>query len=175
MSGDLNFGNDYCRKFQLTPKPLDHQGSDLFSHFGYTQLIDIPTRISRNCTSLIDLVFVDRIDDVVVHGTIPGPADHEGVFTSFTTISSRPKPRKIKIFDYDNTDLTGLNNHLDSIDWKQLVYNRPTADQPSAMSDILTDALNKFVPTKFVTTRHNDQPWTNARTRQLLRKKEPQL
>ena len=67
-------------------------------------------------------------DDVVVHGTIPGPADHEGVFASFTTISNKPKPRQIKLFDYDNTDLTGLFKHLENVDWKQLVYSRPTKE-----------------------------------------------
>ena len=111
------------------------------ANYGFDQLIDIPTRFSQNCTSLIDPIFVDRIDDVVVHGTIPGPADHEGVFVSFTTISSKPKPRQIKLFDYDNTDLTGLFKHLENVDWKHLVYSRPTKEQPSAMSAILTDSL----------------------------------
>ena len=39
------------------------------------------------------------------------------------------------------------------------------------MSKILTSALNKFVPVKNVTIRHNDQPWVNSYTRLLLRKK----
>ena len=36
---------------------------------------------------------------------------------------------------------------------------------------ILTEALNRFVPTKTFKAHTNDQPWTNAHTRRLLRKK----
>ena len=171
ISGDLNFGNIYSKKLVLDPKPLDHEASDLYATYGYTQLIDIPTRISKNCTSLIDLIFSSRLDDVVIHGTIPGPADHEGVFVSFTTISTKPKPRMIKLYDYDNTDTAGLNDYLDNIDWKEKVYNLATKEQPIAMATLLTDALNKFVPQKTFKAHSNDQPWTNVHTRQLLRKK----
>ena len=41
-----------------------------------TQIIDIPTRFSQKCASLIVLIYVCKIDDVMAHGTINGPADH---------------------------------------------------------------------------------------------------
>ena len=62
IASDLNFGNCYCKSPILEPKPLDSAGSDLFSSFGFTQLIDIPTRITENTTSLIDLFFEMNID-----------------------------------------------------------------------------------------------------------------
>ena len=37
--------------------------------------------------------------------------------------------------------------------------------------NILTEAFALFVPTKVVTIKPNDQPWTNSYTRLLLRKK----
>ena len=171
ISGDLNFGNIYNKKFVLNPKPLDHEASDLYATHGFTQLIDIPTRISRDSSSLIDLIFSSRLDDIIIHGTIPGPADHEGVFVSFNTISCKPKSRMIKLYDYDHTDISGLNNYLDNVDWQEKVYNLPTKEQPSAMASLLTEALNRFVPTKTFKAHTNDQPWTNAHTRRLLRKK----
>ena len=45
ISSDLNFGNCYCKSPILEPKLLDSAASDLFSSFGFTQLIDIPMRI----------------------------------------------------------------------------------------------------------------------------------
>ena len=50
MSGDLNFGNCYCKIPILNPKPLDASAPDLFSRFGFQQLIDIPT-CARNGNS----------------------------------------------------------------------------------------------------------------------------
>ena len=171
ISGDLNFGNIYNRKYILAPKPLDHDACDLFARNGFSQLIDIPTRFSKNSVSLIDLIFSDRLDDIIVHGTIPGPADHEGVFVSFSTISTKQKQRTIKHYDYENTDIAGLFQHLDGIDWQGMVYSLPTINQPGAMSDILTNALNTYVPIISFIARDNDQPWSNALTRRLLRKK----
>ena len=52
-----------------------------------------------------------------------------------------------------------------------MVYSLPTINQPGAMSDILTNALNTYVPIISFITRDNDQPWSNALTRRLLRKK----
>ena len=95
LTGDLNFGNSYCKTPYLPPKPLDSEACDLFAAHGLSQLIDIPTRYALNSISLIDLIFVSRPDDVVSHGTIAGPADHEAVFVSFSTISARPKPKTV--------------------------------------------------------------------------------
>ena len=55
---DLNFGNSFCKFPKLNPKPLDSHAPDLFQSFGYNQLIDVPTRLTLDTTSLIDLCFV---------------------------------------------------------------------------------------------------------------------
>ena len=171
LTGDLNFGNLYCKEPILNPKPLDYEACDLFASNGMTQIIDIPTRFSQTCASLIDLIYVSKIDDVMAHGTINGPADHEGVFCSFTTLCSKPKARTIQIYDYENVDLVALFAYLDKIDFQESVFNLNVIDQPSALSNILINALKKFVPCKSYTARALDQPWSTAKTRQLLRKK----
>ena len=48
VSGDLNFGNIYSRKLPTAHQPLDHNASDLYVTYGFTQIIDIPTRFSKN-------------------------------------------------------------------------------------------------------------------------------
>ena len=76
---DFNFGNCYCLEPQLDFKPLDNEAPELFSSYNFTQLIDIPTRVSRRTLSLIDLVFVDSHDLVEEYGILPEIADHAGV------------------------------------------------------------------------------------------------
>ena len=66
---DMNFGNSYCKSPILTPKPLDDSAPELFQSFGYSQMIDIPTRITDSTTSLIDLIFVHLVDNITCHGT----------------------------------------------------------------------------------------------------------
>ena len=93
IASDLNFGNCYCKYPILPPKPLDSVAPDLFSSFGFQQLIDIPTRITAISISLIDLIFVNKPDDIICHGTIPKIADHDGTVVSFNTKSNKPKQK----------------------------------------------------------------------------------
>ena len=51
--------------------------------FGFSQLIDIPTRMTQTTTALIDLLFVSNVDSIQSHGCLPNIADHEGIFVSF--------------------------------------------------------------------------------------------
>ena len=62
---------------------MDSLAPELFSSHGFIQLIDIPTRVTSSCTSLIDLIFVTDQDSIKSHGTLPKIADHEGTFVSF--------------------------------------------------------------------------------------------
>ena len=55
ITSDLNFGNCYSKNPVLAHKPLDATAPDVFSSYGFSQLIDIPTRIIEDTVSLIDL------------------------------------------------------------------------------------------------------------------------
>ena len=110
IASDLNFGNCYCKNPVLAPKPLDSTAPDLFSSYGFNQLIDIPTRVTENTISLIDLIFSDQLDDIICHGTLPKIADHDGVIVSFNTKCEKQKPKTKIIYDYNNTDVNELIN-----------------------------------------------------------------
>ena len=58
ISSDLNYGNCYSVDPVLPFKPLDNAASQLFSSFGFKQLIDVLTQVTTNTMSLIDLVYV---------------------------------------------------------------------------------------------------------------------
>ena len=89
ISSDLNFGNCYCKNPILNPKPLDSDAPDLFSSYGFQQLIDIPTRTTETSLSLIDLFFIVNPENVICHGTLPRIADHDGIIVSFNIKSKK--------------------------------------------------------------------------------------
>ena len=171
LASDLNFGNCFCKNPVLSPKPLDSSAPDLFESYGFKQLIDIPTRVTLNSVSLIDLIFTNRIDDIVCHGTLPKIADHEGIMVSLNTKSIRHKQKTRIIYDYQNADEAGLIKYIKEYDFENTVFNLPTVNQTVAYTQILQDAFAKFVPSKTVFIRNTDQPWCNNFTRLLLRKK----
>ena len=93
IASDLNFGNCYSKYPILDPKPLDSSAPDLFSSYGYNQMIDIPTRITETTVSLIDLFFINNVENVICHGTLSKIADHDGVIVSFNSKITKP-PQK---------------------------------------------------------------------------------
>ena len=168
---DMNFGNCYSKSPILTPKPLDSFAPELFQSFGFSQVIDIPTRVTEQTTSLIDLIFVSCIDNITSHGTLGKIADHDGIFITFQCSQEKQKPKTKIVYDYSNVDQDGLCKFINSVDFNNIVFSKPLSQQAELFTDILTTAFSKFVPCKTVVFRPRDQPWTNTYTRLLLRKK----
>ena len=171
IASDLNFGNTYCKFPILAPKPLDNSAPDLFSGFGFTQLIDIPTRVTADTISLIDLIFTFNTDNIQSFGTLPRIADHEGVFVSFHCHRNKTKNVSRIIHDFKNADEEGLIKFLKTFDFQSAVFSKPIINQAEAFSNILSEAVAKFVPTKEIIIKPTDQPWTNSYTKLLIRKK----
>ena len=171
IASDLNYGNCYCKHPILNQKPLDSKAPDLFSSYGLTQLIDIPTRVTEHSITLIDLIYVNKPDDIDCHGTLPQIADHDGVLISFNTKAEKESPKTKIIYDYNNADINGLIDYIKQFDFQTSVFSQPVEIQTQLYTDILADAFSKFVPSKTITLRPTDQPWCNAYTRLLLRKK----
>ena len=165
LASDFNFGNTYCKIPALSPKPLDNTAPELFASYGLSQLIDIPTRITAKCTSLIDLIFCRNIDNIQCHGTLPPIADHEGTFVAFHCILDKTKPVTKNIFDYKNLDENALLQFIKSYDFETAVFSKPVTEQAEAMTNILTTAFQQFVPSKTIVIRVSDQPWVNSYTR----------
>ena len=172
IASDLNFGNSYCKYPVLAPKPLDKSAPDLFNSFGCSQLIDIPTRITSETTSLVDLIFVFNTDNIQNHGTLPRIADHEGTFVSFHCNKNKSKNVTKTIYDFKNVDELGLINFIKNYDFESAVFSKPVFDQAKIFTNILAEAVATFIPTKQVVLKSIDQPWTNSYTRLLLRKKK---
>ena len=171
LASDLNFGNIYCKFPALCPKPLDNTAPELFATYGLSQLIDIPTRITNNSTSLIYLIFCRNTDNVRCHGTLPPIADHEGTFISFHCTLDKSKPVTKSIFDYKNLDENALLQYIKSYNFETVVFSKPVTEQAESMTRVLTTAFQQFVPSKTIIVRVTDQPWVNSYTRLLLRKK----
>ena len=171
LASDLNFGNIYCKHPFLQPKPLDDSAPELFESFGFSQIIDIPTRVTKTTTSLIDLIFCLNIDSITCHGTLPQIADHDGTFVSFHCIKVKPKVKTRKVFDYKNLNENDLLEYIKNIDFDGIVFSKPVVQQADAITEILSSAFEKFVATKTVVIRSTDPPWVNSYTRLLLRKK----
>ena len=171
VSSDLNWGNCFSVDPILPFKPLDNEASQVFSIFGFTQVIDVPTRVTHYTTSLIDLVFVDSMQYVEEFGTLPQIADHDGTLLCLNITQQQNKIKQKKVFDYKNTDIDGLIKFIKEFDFSKAVFDFPVKDQPQKFTDTLKSIIKTYVPEKTICLKPNTVPWCNTYTRLLLRKK----
>ena len=177
ICGDLNFGDVYNFHGGLNGKSLDNTAAPLFLEKGFVELIDIPTRKVGMSTSLIDLIFVNKTDDVVLTATTPPIADHCGTLISMNTLTFKKPPKKFIKYDYDTANWEGieatlqpLNNKFqydDSIELSQEAVDKMAAEFCETLIKIRDD----HVPHKSVTIYEKDKPWLDNTTRRKLTKK----
>ena len=171
LVGDMNFGNCYCKDPELSQKPLDSTAAPLYAGYGYSQLIDIPTRITNDTISLIDLFFVQSESLVTEHGTLPQIADHEGVIVCFGVNRSIKKVYRKLIHDYSKADVEGLLKYVKEYNFETTIFSSPLEQQALLYTEVLKEVFDKFVPQKWVVIRPGSIPWCNRYTRLLMRKK----
>ena len=167
----MNFGNCYCNDPILPHKPLDFAAPDLFSTYGYVQLIDIPTRVTNSTISLIDTIHVSSEDLVLEYGTLPQIADHEGIVLCLDVDRSKRVNCSRTLFDYCNADVEGLEKYIKEFDFQTSVFNLPFDQQAEKFIKVLEKAFNQFIPKKTIFIKDNSPPWCNKYTRLLIRKK----
>ena len=170
LLGDYNFGSVYAANMNLNPLPLDSKAPDMFLERGFYQQIDLPTRQVRLSSSLIDLIFADKIDNIVLTGLLPPLSDHCGTLISVNTLSFKQKPKKFKQYQYEDANWKKIKdafNELNDMDYQGDV---------DTLADLFTRRLVKArddcVPSKEVTIYSKDKPWFNNQVRSKLRKSQ---
>ena len=177
ICGDLNFGDVYNFHGGLKGKPLDSIAAPMFMEKGFIELIDIPTRKIGMSTSLIDLIYVNKTDDVVLTATTPPIADHSGTFISMNTMTFKKPPKNFIKYDYDAANWDGIEEKLQLLNNKfqyddSIELCQGTIDKMALeFSETLIKIKNDHVPHKSVTIHEKDKPWLDSTTRKKLTKK----
>ena len=168
VCGDMNFGNCYNCYGGLNVRSLDDKAAPIFLEKNLYQLIDIPTRKVNNSVSLIDLIFINKTDDVVLTAVTPPISDHSGTIVSLNTLNFKKPPKEMTIYDYETADWTTIESRL-----SELTTN--DEDDVDTLAEKFTSTLksirNDCVPHKLVKIYEKDQPWLDKDTRQKLTKK----
>ena len=172
LCGDFNFGSNFNWGGGLRPKPLDEKGTDTFSAAGYDQLIDIPTRYGSDFSvSLIDLIFIDKKDNLINVATLPQLADHQGTLATFNTKSFKKPTKTFLKYDYSNANWNNIKNDLHKLMNNNLYDNENIDDLANCFSKILIDTRNHNVPHTLARVKNGELPWHNKDIKRLIRRK----
>ena len=169
--GDFNFGDCYDFYGGLRGKSLDERAPPIFLEKEFYQMVDRPTRKVGDSVSLIDLVFVNKTDDVVLTAVLPPIADHSGTLVSLNTLSFKKPPKVITLYDYDTADWKAMESDVHNLSRTDPHTDVNVDECANQLTQALIDLMDKYVPHKTVKIYEKDQPWLDKDTRRKLSKK----
>lgn len=181
IGGDFNLdGIDWensAHTDTCTQVTLSTQLIGLTNDHGLTQIVDEPTRRTENSATLLDLFFTNHPDMVNRSAVIPGLSDHEIPILDISTRikTNTKKPRKV--FQYHRTDTPGLLKSLEESSAKFCNDFNDTANQNvndmwSRLKNNITQAMDKFIPSKTISSSKASLPWITSEIKHAIRKRD---
>ncbi len=143
------------------------------------QIITEPTHFTETSATLIDLLFTNKPDKVVMSGVGDPFLDQTVRYhCPIYAILDFQKPRfnsfPRKIYLYEQGDYNMLRQMANDTDWNNTINNDINiyADNITQKIIQLTDSC---IPNKVVRIRPNDPPWMNTNIRKNIRKRKRSL
>lgn len=159
----------------LSPeKNITKHFTDFLESVGLHQIIDQPTRVTVNSSSLLDLILVLHKDIISKCGILPTHAisDHDLVYC-FMGQGTKQIYNKRTFREFKNLNIEALQGDLNAIPW-DIIYNLQKIDEKmNFLHNALLQLQNKHVPLVTRTFKNTFKPWItdNAKLLQKLRDK----
>ena len=136
--------------------------TDLLSSFNLAQLITVPTRLTNDSESIIDLININRVDLVLKCGVIscsPIVTDHEAVFCS---IDCSVPSTNVKYKEFRNlsvVDPCRFEEDLRAVDWHAVYNDNDINSKVSTFNHMLIDTFDKHCPIQKIKAGKPKPPW----------------
>ena len=132
--------------------------------YNYTQLIQVPTRVTKSSSTIIDLTFINFNDVQVTQGVaIVSVADHFMNYLIFPSKTKKPNHKFIYVRNYkklyNNDDFV---NELNNLPW-QLTVELDLENGFKLWNIMFLSVVDKFSPVKKMRTRKNRCPWFSCK------------
>jgi hypothetical protein len=145
------------------------------SIYGYKQFIKQPTRITKNTSTIIDIIASNK-ENIKRIKVIPTTfSDHDMVAGLRKLNHQKFAPREIKCRDFSKYNHYDINRDLQNANWQD-VYNSDDANQAvSAFNSILTKTFNTRAP--LIKKRVKGRPclWLDAETKSKMNERDRQF
>lgn len=136
--------------------------NNLMVTYSLHQLINSPTRVTQNSRTLIDLIFVSRLDMVTKSNVLePFCSDHSPVSVTIKGCIRSTKTYMRKVYDYTLVNKDGICSHVENTDWENALSSPDINVSAAAFVKTLSDICDSNIPNKIVTIRCKDAPWMN--------------
>ena len=173
MAGDMNLpGWDWangCLKEGASNISLHNLFAETLADYNLTQIVEEPTRGEN----ILDLICTNNPSRVNRVHTIPGIADHDGVFAELDVRPIRPKQKRRSIPLYRKADWENLQLHQEKLHSRVVAAceSSSASDLWCMFRDGVQEGIRQFIPHKIAKTRDN-LPWLTQDIKKLMRKRD---
>ena len=139
--------------------------------------IDKPTRVHKNSASLIDNIFVNNPEQVLISGNlITDVSDHFSQFCILTSTRDKIKRKQIKKRDLSHFNPDSLNSDLATIDWSCIIktHANNVDELFSTFYRNFNKIINKHAPIKTLSRgriKQFSKPWVTKGIRTSIKEK----
>ena len=170
LIGDLNANF-------LPRQRLDSHSRDLkdmlTKNFGMSQLIDQPTRITQNTSTLIDVVLSTHPHNIPFSSVIKlGISDHYMIGCARKLNSLKFKPRTVKHRNYSKYNQQEFVEDLKSGSWVQVFLSSTVDDAWNNFKNIFLTFCDRHAPIIIKKIRGCHNPWLTTNISKLINKRD---
>ena len=139
--------------------------------FGFEQIINEPTRVTENCSSIIDLILCNKPENIVKSGSIcVGLSDHNIIHCSRKIKrSTSGKHKNIKIRSLKKYNTASFVEELNKIDWTKCNETKPVNVNWNCFRKLFTGVLDIVTSLKEIRVKQNTEPWMSAEILNLIK------
>ncbi|MES9881747.1 MAG: reverse transcriptase family protein [Sedimenticola sp.] len=150
---------------------------DIALQFGLHQLIRSPTHFTEHSSSLIDLMFVNKAENVI-YSAVGDPflpnyvRYHCPIFAVFKFVKPKMSTYRRTIWKYNVGDYEKLRSILTETDWSYLSDESTIDNKCNSLTSTILNAASESIPNKTALIRPTDKPWVTGHIRKLIRQRK---
>ena len=159
--GDINC--DYLKR-------SSHPGiKSVFTSHGLKQIVKKPTRITRETSTLIDVIATSHENNVNKYITCPNSlSDHNLTGASFKKNCQKYKPRRIFMRNFAKYNGKAYMKDLADLPWDCIQNEKDTNKAWDTFKELLLSVINKHAPLIEKTVRGRECPWLNPEIKKAM-------
>lgn len=156
---------------------VDNPISNCFNSYNYVQLINEPTRITSNSSTLIDPIFISNNELVTHAGTLLADmiSDHRMVHCSLDVKSVKFKQKFVTFRDFSNFGLDVFQTYFRGLPLDDIIYEPDINKKVDLLNNFIISSFDIFAPVKTVRVSKPKAPWLTDNIKLIIKEKQRAL
>lgn len=135
--------------------------------------LSVPTHFGPTSESLLDVFFVNNLSKMILYDQLTCSvfSRHDIIYMTYKMSISRTDTL-ISYRDYRNVNYVQLNHDVEAIDWNLIYTYDDVNDQIEFIQSNIINLYNLHVPLKTKLKRNIQEPWFDARIKELISRRD---